>query len=180
VHGGSGGIGTHAIQVGKALGAQVATTASAQRLPICADLGADIVIDYREQDFAEELKGTVDVILDNMGAKYLQSNLTALGPDGRLVVIGLQGGTKAELNLGAMLPKRVSVAALGLRGRPVEGPHGKAVICAAVVERLWPLIGVGKVTPVVHTTLPLERAAEAHRMLEEGGVIGKILLTVRA
>lgn len=180
VHGGSGGIGTHAIQVGKALGARVATTASAQRLPICADLGADILIDYREQNFAEELKGTVDVILDNMGAKYLRSNLTALGPDGRLVVIGLQGGTKAELNLGAMLPKRVSVAALGLRGRPVEGPHGKAAICAAVVERLWPLIGDAKVTPVVHTALPLERAAEAHRMLEEGGVVGKILLTVRA
>jgi putative PIG3 family NAD(P)H quinone oxidoreductase len=180
VHGGSGGIGTHAIQVGKALGAQVATTASAQRLPICAELGADILIDYREQDFAEELKGTVDVILDNMGAKYLQSNLTALGPDGRLVVIGLQGGTKAELNLGAMLPKRVSLSALGLRGRPVEGPHGKAAICAAVAEGLWPLIGDGKVKPVVHTTLPLERAAEAHRMLEEGGVVGKILLTVRA
>ncbi|HEY2725281.1 MAG TPA: zinc-binding dehydrogenase, partial [Pseudonocardiaceae bacterium] len=143
-------------------------------------LGADILIDYREQDFAEELKGTVDVILDNMGAKYLQSNLTALGPDGRLVVIGLQGGTKAELNLGAMLPKRVSLSALGLRGRPVEGPHGKAAICAAVAEGLWPLIGDGKVKPVVHTTLPLERAAEAHRMLEEGGVVGKILLTVRA
>jgi putative PIG3 family NAD(P)H quinone oxidoreductase len=177
VHGGSGGIGTHAIQVGRAVGARVATTASAERLPICADLGAEILIDYREQDFAEELKGSVDVILDNMGAKYLKPNLAALGPDGRLVVIGLQGGTKAEINLGALLPKRASVAAIGLRGRPVDGPHGKAAICAAVVDELWPRIGDGRVKPVVHTSLPLERAAEAHRMLEAGGVVGKILLT---
>lgn len=177
VHGGSGGVGTHAIQVGRALGAQVATTASAARLVRCAELGAQILIDYREQDFAEQLTGHADVILDNMGAKYLARNLTALAPDGRLVVIGLQGGATAELNLGALLPKRASVAALGLRGRPVDGPHGKAALCADVVARLWPMFGDGRVKPVVHATVPLGDAAQAHQMLEAGGVVGKILLT---
>lgn len=179
VHGGSGGIGTHAIQVGAALGAEVATTAAAQRLGGCAELGARILIDYREQDFAVELKNRADVILDNMGAKYLARNVTALAPDGRLVVIGLQGGTTAELNLAALLPKRGSVAAVGLRGRPVDGPHGKAAICADVVARLWPMFGDGRVTPVVHAVLPLADAAQAHRMLAAGGVVGKIVLRVR-
>jgi NADPH2:quinone reductase len=177
IHGGSGGIGTHAIQVGRALGAQVATTASAKRLARCAELGAQILIDYREQDFAEQLAGRADVILDNMGAKYLSRNLSALAPDGRLVVIGLQGGASAELNLGALLPKRASVAAIGLRGRPVEGPHGKAALCADVVARLWPMFGDGRVKPVVHARVPLADAALAHQMLEAGGVVGKILLT---
>lgn len=177
VHGGSGGIGTHAIQVGAALGARVAATAAGQRLQVCRDLGAEIVIDYREQDFAEELHGRCDVILDNMGAKYLQRNLDALAPDGRLVVIGMQGGTTAELNLGAMLGKRTSVAAIGLRGRPVAGRGGKAAIVTAVTDQLWPMIGDGRVRPVVHAILPMAEAAEAHRMLEVGGVVGKILLT---
>ncbi|MDQ3763604.1 MAG: NAD(P)H-quinone oxidoreductase [Actinomycetota bacterium] len=179
VHGGSGGVGTHAIQVGRALGAQVATTASAARLARCAELGAQILIDYRDQDFAEQLAGCADVILDNMGARYLARNLTALAPDGRLVVIGLQGGTTAELNLAALLPKRASVAAIGLRGRPVDGPHGKAVICADAVARLWPMFADGRVKPIVHATLPLAEAAQAHQMLEAGGVVGKILLTTR-
>ncbi|MGB6163758.1 MAG: NAD(P)H-quinone oxidoreductase [Pseudonocardiaceae bacterium] len=179
VHGGSGGVGTHAIQVGRALGAQVATTASAARLARCAELGAQILIDYREQDFAEQLAGRADVILDNMGAKYLSRNLTALAPDGRLVVIGLQGGATAELNLGALLPKRASVAAIGLRGRPVAGAHGKTALCTDVVARLWPLFGKGQVTPVVHARVPLAEVAQAHQMLEAGGVVGKILLTTR-
>jgi len=179
VHGGSGGVGTHAIQVGVALGAQVATTASAARLARCAELGAQILIDYREQDFAEQLTDRADVILDNMGAKYLSRNLTALAPDGRLVVIGLQGGATTELDLGALLGKRASVAAIGLRGRPVGGPHGKAALCADVVAGLWPMFGDGRVTPVVHATLPLAQAAQAHQMLEAGGVVGKILLSVR-
>ncbi|MGH3776270.1 MAG: NAD(P)H-quinone oxidoreductase [Pseudonocardiaceae bacterium] len=179
VHGGSGGIGTHAIQVGRALGAQVATTAATARLPRCAELGAQILIDYREQDFAELLKARADVILDNMGARYLARNLATLAPDGRLVVIGFQGGTTAELDLAALLPKRTSVAAIGLRGRPVDGPHGKAAICADVVARLWPMFGDGKVKPVVHATLPLAQAAQAHRLLEAGGAVGKILLTTR-
>ncbi|MGH3720040.1 MAG: NAD(P)H-quinone oxidoreductase [Pseudonocardiaceae bacterium] len=179
VHGGSGGVGTHAIQVGRALGARVVTTASAARLTRCAELGAEILIDYREQDFAAQLAGRVDVILDNMGAKYLSGNLAALAPDGRLLVIGLQGGTTAELNLGALLPKRISVAAIGLRGRPVDGPHGKAVLCADVIARLWPMFGDGRVAPVVHASVPLAQAAQAHQMLEAGGVVGKILLTTR-
>jgi putative PIG3 family NAD(P)H quinone oxidoreductase len=179
VHGGSGGVGTHAIQVGRALGARVAITAAAQRLPRCAELGAQILIDYRDQDFAEQLAGRADVILDNMGAKYLARNVAALAPDGRLVVIGLQGGTTAELDLAALLPKRASVAAIGLRGRPVEGPHGKAAICADVVTRLWPMFGDGRVKPVVHATLPLAQAGQAHQMLEAGGIVGKILLTTR-
>jgi putative PIG3 family NAD(P)H quinone oxidoreductase len=177
VHGGSGGVGTHAIQVGAALGARVATTASAARLARCAELGAQILIDYREQDFAEELTDQADVILDNMGAKYLARNVTALAPDGRLVVIGLQGGATAELNLGALLPKRASVAALGLRARPVDGAPGKAALCADVATRLWPMFGDGRVIPVVHARLPLSEAARAHQMLEAGGVVGKILLT---
>ncbi|HKR49486.1 MAG TPA: NAD(P)H-quinone oxidoreductase [Pseudonocardiaceae bacterium] len=180
VHGGSGGIGTHAIQVGRALGARVATTASAQRLPRCAKLGAQILIDYREQDFAEQLNGCADVILDNMGAKYLSRNLTVLAPDGRLVVIGFQGGTTAELNLAALLPKRASLAAIGLRARPVTGRAGKTALCADVAARLWPMFGDGRVEPVVYATLPLAQAAQAHQMLEAGGVVGKILLTTRS
>ncbi len=179
VHGGSGGIGTHAIQVGRALGAQVATTAAAARLPRCAELGAQILIDYREQDFAEQLNGRVDVILDNMGARYLSRNLAALAPDGRLVVIGFQGGTTAELDLAALLPKRASVAAIGLRARPVSGPAGKTAICADLVARLWPMFGDGRVKPIVHATLPLAQAAQAHQILEAGGAVGKVLITTR-
>ncbi len=177
VHGGSGGIGTHAIQVGAALGAHVATTASAKTLPQCAELGAQTLIDYREQDFAEILQGRADVILDNMGAKYLQRNITALAPGGRLVVIGMQGGSTAELNLGSLLMKRASVAAASLRGRPVDGPGGKAVICHEVTARLWPMIADGRVRPVTHATLPLADAADAHRMMEAGGIHGKIVMT---
>lgn len=177
VHGGSGGVGTHAIQVGRALGASVAATASGPRLGRCAELGAEILIDYHTQDFAEVLRGRCAVILDNMGAKYLARNLAALAPDGRLVVIGLQGGVSAEVNLGALLPKRASIAAIGLRGRPVDGPHGKTVLCAEVVARVWPMFGDGRVKPVVHAAMPLADAARAHQMLEDGGVVGKILLT---
>ncbi|MGH3628509.1 MAG: NAD(P)H-quinone oxidoreductase, partial [Sciscionella sp.] len=139
VHGGSGGIGTHAIQLGKAFGATVAVTAgSAQRLARCAELGADITINYREQDFVDELRGATgghgaDVILDNMGAKYLQSNVDALAKDGRLVVIGLQGGNTGELSLGSMLGKRATLHAAGLRGRTLED---KAAIVAEVGQRL--------------------------------------------
>lgn len=178
VHGGSGGVGTHAIQVAAALGAHVATTASGSNLARCGELGAQTLIDYREQDFAEELKGRADVILDNMGAKYLGGNVAALAPDGRLIVIGMQGGTKAELNLGALLVKRASVTAASLRGRPVDGPHGKTAICAEVTGRLWPMIADGRVRPITHATLPLAEAAEAHRMMEAGGILGKIILQI--
>nr|BFF01774.1 NAD(P)H-quinone oxidoreductase [Streptoalloteichus tenebrarius] len=184
VHGGSGGIGTHAIQVGKALGARVAVTASGPRLERCRELGADITIDYREQDFVSALKEATDghgadVVLDNMGAAYLARNVDVLAMDGRLVVIGMQGGRRAELDLGTLLTKRASVTGTGLRGRPVEGPHGKAEIVAAVREHLWPLIAEGRVRPVVHTTLPVREATRAHQMMEDGGVVGKIILKVR-
>ncbi|MEU6641300.1 NAD(P)H-quinone oxidoreductase [Saccharomonospora sp. NPDC046836] len=181
VHGGAGGIGTHAIQVGKALGATVAVTAgSAERLERCRQLGADIAINYREQDFVEELKketGGADVILDNMGAKYLDRNVNALAIGGRLVVIGLQGGVKGELNLGKLIAKRGSVAATTLRARPVAE---KGEIVADVRERLWPLVADGSVRPVIGQVLPLAEAAAAHRMLAEGGVFGKIVLTAKS
>jgi putative PIG3 family NAD(P)H quinone oxidoreductase len=181
VQGGSSGIGTHAIQVAKALGARVAATAGApERLHRCRELGADIVIDYHDDIAAELKKATeghgADVILDNMGAKGLAGNIDALAADGRLVIIGLQGGTKAELDINKLLRKRGSVAAASLRGRPVEGPNGKGAVVAGVVEQVWPMIADGRVRPIVHGTVPMTEAAQAHRQLEAGGVVGKLLL----
>ncbi|MEK6443545.1 NAD(P)H-quinone oxidoreductase [Pseudonocardia sp. T1-2H] len=181
VQGGSSGIGTHAVQVAKALGARVAATAgSPERLQACLDLGADIAIDYHD-DIAEQLEKATDghgadVILDNMGAKGLPNNVAALASDGRLMVIGMQGGVKAELNLGVLLSKRASVTAMGLRGRPVEGPNSKAAVVAGVREEIWPMFADGRVKPIVHARFPLRDAAEAHRMLDAGGVVGKLLL----
>ncbi|MEC3995710.1 NAD(P)H-quinone oxidoreductase [Actinacidiphila sp. DG2A-62] len=173
VHGGSSGIGTMAVQLGKAVGATVAVTAgSADKLAACRDLGADILVNYREQDFAEEV--TADVILDIMGAKYLSRNVDALAVNGRLVVIGLQGGVKGELDLGALLAKRAAVAATSLRPRPVDE---KAAIVAAVREHVWPLIEAGTVRPIVDRAIPLAEAAEAHRVVEASTHIGKVLLT---
>ena len=180
VHGGGGGIGTFAIQLGHALGAQVLTTAgSEEKLEVCRSLGADVGINYRDQDFVEEVKKAtdgagVDVILDNMGAKYLSRNVEALATEGRLVVIGMQGGSKAELDLGVLLRKRGAVIATSLRARPVGE---KAAICASVVEHVWPLVADGSVRTLVHTTLPLAEAAEGHRIMEASDHIGKIVLT---
>lgn len=181
VHGGASGIGTHAIQVAKAVGARVAVTAgSAKRLERCGELGADILVNYREQDFVEEVRNATDgrgadVVLDNMGAKYLPRNIDVLARLGRLVVIGMQGGVQGELNLAKLLAKNGVVTATSLRYRPVGE---KAEICRALVENLWPLVASGKVRPIVHDVLPIERAAEAHRLLEEGDVFGKIVLRV--
>ncbi|MFJ9784315.1 NAD(P)H-quinone oxidoreductase [Amycolatopsis sp. NPDC101161] len=181
VHGGAGGIGTHAIQVGKALGATVAVTAgSADRLESCRQLGADITINYKEQDFVEVLKaetGGANVILDNMGASYLGRNVDALQQDGRLVIIGMQGGVKGELNVGTLLGKRASVFAAGLRFRPLEQ---KAAIVADVREHLWPLVSDGLVKPIVGQVVPMAEAASAHRILEEGSVFGKVLLAAKS
>ncbi|MER6212686.1 NAD(P)H-quinone oxidoreductase [Streptomyces sp. NPDC001272] len=181
VHGGSSGIGTMAVQLGKAVGARVAVTAGGpEKLARCAELGADVLIDYREQDFVEEVKAATggagaDVILDIMGAKYLSRNLEALAMNGRLAVIGFQGGVKAELDLRMLLAKRGAITATSLRARPLEE---KAAIIAAVREHVWPLVEGGRVRPVVHATHPMAQAAEAHRVLESSTHVGKLLLTV--
>ena len=179
VHGGAGGIGTFAIQLAHAVGARVVTTAgSAEKLELCRSLGADVAVNYREQDFVEEVRAATDgagadVILDNMGAKYLPRNVDALAVEGRLVVIGMQGGSKGELDLGLLMRKRGAVIATSLRARP---PAEKASICASVVEHVWPLVSDGSVRTLVHTTLPLEKAGEAHRIMEAGDHSGKIVL----
>jgi putative PIG3 family NAD(P)H quinone oxidoreductase len=178
VHGGAGGIGTMAIQLATALQAKVFTTAgSAEKLAACADLGAAVTINYRDEDFVEVLgaDGGADVILDNMGAKYLARNIDALATSGRLVIIGMQGGSKAELDINALLRKRAAVIATTLRARPAEE---KAAICAEVVEHVWPLVADGVVVPVIHDRLPLEEVATAHRLMEDSGHVGKIVLTL--
>ncbi|APH02649.1 NADPH:quinone oxidoreductase [Janibacter indicus] len=180
VHGGSSGIGTMAIQLATAAGARVAVTAGSQdKLDVCRDLGAQILVNYREQDFVEEVRAATDghgadVVLDLMGAKYLPRNVDLLATSGRLVVIGLMGGRKGELDLGKLLSKRAAVIATSLRARPAAE---KAAIVAAVREHVWPLVEDGAVRPIVQGTHPLERAADAHRELEASGHIGKILLT---
>ncbi|GAB2832264.1 NAD(P)H-quinone oxidoreductase [Streptomyces chlorus] len=179
VHGGSSGIGTMAIQLAKAVGAKVAVTAGTkEKLERCAELGADILINYREQDFVAELKQATDgagadVILDNMGAKYLDRNVKALAVNGRLAIIGMQGGVKGELNIGALLGKRAAISATSLRARP---PAEKAAIVAAVREHVWPLIDGGHVRPVVDREIPMPDAADAHRVVEASSHIGKVLL----
>ncbi len=185
VHGGGSGVGTFAAQIGKALGATVAATVgSDERVRACREVGVDIPINYREQDFVAELKTATDghgadVVLDHLGASYLDRNIAALAMGGRLVVIGLMGGAKVEFNLGSLMQKRASVTGTLLRPRPVTGPGGKAEIVADVRARLWPLVADGLVRPIVHTILPVQQAAEAHRMLEAGEVFGKVILTVR-
>lgn len=172
VHGGASGIGTFAVQLAKALGSYVvATVGSAAKGERVKELGADEVINYREEDFADKVQA--DVILDIMGAKYLAGNVRALRTGGRLVIIGLQGGRKGEIDLGAMLAKRLSVHATTLRARPVDE---KGVIVRSVVDNVWPLVGAGAVRPVVHAEVPMSEAAEAHRMLDSGEHVGKILL----
>ena len=178
VHGGAGGIGTFAIQLASAMSAKVFTTAGTpEKLAICADLGADVTINYRDEDFVEVLTeaGGAGVILDNMGAKYLSRNVEALATEGRLVVIGMQGGTKGELDLSRLMQKRGAVISTSLRARPSDE---KSVIAASVAEHVWPLVADGRVRSIVHTTLPLEQAGEAHRLMEESSHIGKIVLTV--
>ena len=181
VHGGAGGIGTFAIQLATALSVKVFTTAgSPEKLAVCADLGADVTINYRDEDFVQVVKEVtdgrgVDVVLDNMGAKYLDANVSALADDGRLVVIGMQGGVKGELNLGKLLNKRGSVIATSLRGRPLDQ---KAAICAEVVEFVWPLVADGRIKPVVHEVLPLDEVSRAHEMVDASSHVGKVVLTL--
>ncbi|GAB3200867.1 NAD(P)H-quinone oxidoreductase [Nocardioides hungaricus] len=181
VHGGAGGIGTFAIQLAHQLGAMVVTTAGTEdKRAACLALGADVAVDYREQDFVEETRRATagrgaDVILDNMGAAYLDRNVDALATEGRLVIIGMQGGTRAELDINKLLRKRGAVIATALRSRPVGE---KSAICASVVEHVWPLVAEGLVRPVVHGALPLAEVAAAHALMESGEHSGKILLTL--
>jgi NADPH2:quinone reductase len=162
MHGGASGIGTHAIQVARALGARVAVTAgSAAKLEICRDLGAEITINYRDEDFVarlrKETKGA-DVIFDIMGASYLDRNIDALATDGQLVIIGMQGGVQGELNIGKLVAKRARVIGTTLRGRPVSGPNSKSEIVQAVTASVWPMIADGRVREIIGARMPIERA----------------------
>jgi putative PIG3 family NAD(P)H quinone oxidoreductase len=184
IHGGASGVGTHAIQVAWALGARVAVTAgSASKLELCRELGADITIDYHDEDFVARVHEATDgagadVILDIMGAAYLDRNIDALATDGQLIIIGMQGGVKGELNIGKLLSKRVRVIGTTLRGRPVTGRSGKSAVVEAVTASVWPMIAGGRVRPVIGAHMPIQDAAEAHRLLSSGQVTGKIVLTI--
>jgi len=181
VHGGSSGIGTMAIQLASQVGARVAVTAgSAAKLERCRELGAEITVNYREEDFVAVVRDATDgqgadVVLDNMGASYLARNIDVLAYNGRLVVIGMQGGVRAELDLGKLMSRRAAVISTSLRARPTEE---KAAIVASVSQHVWPLLSAGVVRPVIHAHLPLDQAAEGHRMMLESTHIGKILLVV--
>jgi len=182
VHGGASGIGTTAIQLAKQAGATVAVTAgSAQKLDSCRELGADITINYRDEDFVQKIKDATDgrgadVILDIIGAKYLDRNLDALATDGRIAIIGMQGGRKAELDMGKLMTKRGAISCTTLRARPAEQ---KAAIVSAVRENVWPLVEAGAVRPVVYRELPFAEAAEAHRIMTASTHTGKILLSAQ-
>jgi putative PIG3 family NAD(P)H quinone oxidoreductase len=184
IHGGASGVGTHAIQVAWALGARVAITAgSPAKLELCRELGAEITIAYHDEDFVARVHEATDgagadVILDIMGAAYLDRNIDALANDGQLIVIGMQGGVKGELNLGKLVGKRARVIGTALRGRPVTGPSGKSAIVEAVTTSVWPMIANGRVRPVIGAHMPIQQAAEAHRLLSSGRVTGKIVLTL--
>lgn len=179
VHGGASGIGTMAIQIAKAFGAKVVVTVgSEEKAQFCRELGADVAINYREQDFAEAMREqdlAADVILDIIGAKYLAANVSVLATAGRLVVIGMQGGIKAELNLGALLSKRAAVMATSLRARPTGE---KAAIVSQMVAQVWPLIADGTVRPIIHAVHPLEDVQLAHQSLEDSSHTGKVLLSL--
>ncbi len=174
VHGGTSGIGTCAIQLAARHGATVTVTVgSSAKAERALGLGASRAVLYKDEDFVEA--GPFDVILDNMGAKYLERNVNALATNGRLVVIGMQGGVKGELNLSELLMKRAAVHATSLRARPLDE---KAAIVGAVLAGVWPAVEAGDVKPVIDRILPLEEVADAHRLLEESSHIGKVLLRV--
>jgi NADPH2:quinone reductase len=181
VHGGSSGIGTTAIQMARALGAHVVVTAgSAEKCAACERLGAALAINYRDQDFVEQVqahtKGRgVDVILDMVGGDYLPRNLRSLADDGRLVQIAVLRGSRAELDLGLVMRRRLTVTGSTLRPRSTAV---KAAIAAALESRVWPLVERGLIRPVIDRTFPLEHAADAHRVMEDGHHIGKLVLTV--
>jgi putative PIG3 family NAD(P)H quinone oxidoreductase len=179
VHGGAGGLGTMAIQLGKARGAIVACTAGTPaKLERCRELGADLAISYRDDDFVAAVRDFTggrgaDVILDIMGAPYLARNIEALATSGRLLQIATRGGVHAEVDLGVLMRKRISIFASTLRARPVAQ---KSAVVADVRDQVWPLVATGQVLPVIDRTLPMAEAAQAHRLIENGAHVGKILL----
>ena len=181
IHGGGSGIGTMAIQIGRALGARVAVTAGSQaKLNACAALGAEVLINYNEQDFVQVMLDETggrgaNVILDNMGAAYLERNVTALARDGRLVIIGMQAGVRAELDISTLLRKNASLHATSVRGRPESE---KAAICRQVERTVWPWVHSGVVRPVIDRVLPLKDAAYAHTVIADGAATGKVVLSV--
>jgi len=184
LHGGASGIGSHAIQIARAMDARVAVTAgSTGKLDFCRELGAEITINYHDEDFVAAVKETTDgaganVILDIMGASYLDRNIDALASDGHLVIIGMQGGIKGELNIGKLLSKRAHVIGTTLRGRPTTGPSSKSEVVAEVTRSVWPMIADGRVRPIIGAEIPIQDAAEAHQLLSAGKVTGKIVLTL--
>lgn len=178
-HGGGGGIGIFGIQLAKALGARVAVTAgSAEKLETCKKYGADILINYKEQDFADVIKaeGGADVILDIIGAKYLDANVSSLAKDGHMVIIGMQGGVKGELNIGKLLAKRGSISATGLRYRDADD---KARIVTATIDNVWPLLADGTITHHIDRVVPITDAAAAHKALLSGEVTGKVVFEIQ-
>ena len=183
IHGGGSGIGTTAIQLAKHAGARVAVTAGSEsKLEACRELGADITINYREDDFVESLMAATnghgaDVILDIIGGSYLSRNVAALAPDGRIANIGMQQGSRAELDFGALMAKRGTIMSTTLRARPREQ---KAAIVAAVEENVWPVVDSGVIRPVIDTELPMQEAAEAHRIMTASSHMGKILLRAKS
>jgi len=185
-HGGASGIGTHGIQVARALDCRVAVTAgSTQKLDVCKELGAEILINYHDEDFVERVREAtggagVDVILDIMGASYLDRNIDALAADGRIVVIGMQGGIKAELTVAKLLGKRAGVIGTTLRARPATGPSSKSEVVAETVRNVWPMVADGQVRPIIGAEFGIEQAAAAHELLNSGDVSGKVLLRVRS
>jgi putative PIG3 family NAD(P)H quinone oxidoreductase len=182
VHGGGSGIGTMAIQLAKLAGARVAVTAgSPEKLDACRALGADITINYREEDFVDSLMAATDghgadVILDIVGAAYLARNIAALAPDGRIANIGMQQGRRGELDFGALMAKRGAISSTSLRARPAEQ---KASIVAAVTENVWPAVEAGLIRPVIDTELPMQQAAQAHRIVTESTHTGKVVLRAK-
>ncbi|MCK4862065.1 MAG: zinc-binding dehydrogenase, partial [Rhodobacteraceae bacterium] len=181
VHGGTSGIGTTAIQLAKAMGARVfATAGSAEKCAKCVELGAELAINYNEEDYVEVVKAAtngrgVDLILDMVGGAYIARNIRALAMDGRLAMIAFLGGPKAEINFAQIMTKRITVTGSTLRPRSVQD---KAVIAEALREIVWPMIEAGQIAPVIDSTFPLDQAADAHRRIESSGHIGKIVLEV--
>jgi NADPH:quinone reductase-like Zn-dependent oxidoreductase len=178
VHGANSGIGVTAIQMAKAAGARVIATArGAAKAAKARELGADLAVDATDGDWAPAVKaaGTVDVVLDMVGAEYFERNLDVLAPDGRLVVIATLTGHEVRLDLRRLMLKRLTVSASTLRARDADE---KARLAHAIEDRVWPWIAAGRVDVPVDRTFPLERAAEAHAWLESGSQFGKVVLTV--